>query len=262
MFSYVNAYPVIFSFYNFTVYFISNSACNLAIDIGFVLDASGRRGLYNFKRIKQFVALVSRSFSISRSRARVGVIVYGSTARMEFGLNSYTNSRNLNRAIKRLRYTRGSRKTGKALRIVVGGLFRRSRKKRVLILVTNGQSYDNVKIPSFQIHQAGIEVFAVGVGTRVRNSELSTIATDPRHIYMVNFKTLNGIARSIVRKACRGIEHCLSIVATFLIIQCISYGELRPEQKQCDLHCRGTGNAKVFGNFWKSMHRFQSLKFV
>lgn len=184
---------------------ISNSACNLAIDIGFVLDASGRRGLHNFRRIKQFVALISRSFSISRSRARVGVIVYGATARMEFGLSSYTNPRSLNRAIKSLRYTRGSRKTGKALKLVVEGLFRRSRKKRVLILVTNGQSYDSVKIPSFQIHQAGIEVFAVGVGTRVRNSELSTIATNARHIYMVNIKTLKGIAKSIVRKACRGI---------------------------------------------------------
>ena len=197
--------------------FLLNSACNLAIDIGFVLDASGRRGLYNFRRIKQFVSLISRSFSISRSRARVGIIVYGSTARMEFGLNSYTNSRSLNRAIKRLRYTRGSRKTGKALRLVVGGLFRRSRKKRVLILVTNGQSYDSVKIPSFQIHQAGIEVFAVGVGTRVRNSELSAIATNPRHIYMVNFKTLNGIAKSIVRKACRGIEHCLFLLLHLLL---------------------------------------------
>lgn len=136
----------------------------------------------------------------------MGIIVYGSTARMELGLNSYTNSGSLNRAIKRLRYTRGSRKTGKALRLVVGGLFRRSRKKRVLIVVTNGQSYDSVRVQSLQIHQAGIEVFAVGVGTRVRNSELSTIATDPRHIYMVNFKSLNGIAKSIIRKACRGIQ--------------------------------------------------------
>ena len=235
------------------MYLISHSACNLAIDIAFVLDASGRRGLYNFRRIRQFVALISRSFSISRSRARVGVIVYGSTARMEFGLNSYTNSRSLNRAIKRLRYTRGSRKTGKALRLVFEGLFRRSRKKRVLILVTNGQSYDSVKIPSSQIHQAGIEVFAVGVGTRVRNSELSAIATDPRHIYMVNFKTLNDIAKSIVRKACRGIEHCLFIVAIFSTTRYIPYSELGSEQGNATCS-KGEPSqyilpSVVFGNF-------------
>lgn len=131
--------------------------------------------------------------------------MYGSAARIQFGLNSYTNPRSLNRAIKRLRYTRGSRRTGKALQLVVGGLFRRSRKKRVLIVLTNGPAYDSVRIPSLQIHRAGIEVFAVGLGTRVRNSELSAIATDPRHIYMVNFKSLNGIAKNIVRKACKGI---------------------------------------------------------
>ena len=192
---------ILIAYYNF--FFIS--ACNLAIDIGFVLDASGRRARYNFRRIKRFVGLIARSFSISRSRARVGVIVYGSTARMQFGLNSYTNPRSLNRAIKGLRYTRGSRRTGKALQLVVGGLFRRGRKKRVLIVLSTGPAYDSVRIPSLQIHRAGIEVFAVGVGTRVRNRELSAIATDPHHIYMVNFKALNGIAKSIVRKACKGV---------------------------------------------------------
>lgn len=185
--------------------FLFPPACNLAIDIGFVLDASGRVGHNNFRRIKKFVELVSRSFSISRSRARVGVIVYGSSARMQFGLNWYTNPRRLNRAIRRMRYTRGSRRTGKALQLAVGALFRRSRRKRVLITVMSGPSYDSVKIPSLQIHRAGIEVFAVGVTTRVRNQELRAIATDSRHIYMVNFNSLYGIVKSIVRKACRGI---------------------------------------------------------
>ena len=135
--------------------------------------------------------------------------MYGSNAYVQFGLNSYTNPRSLNRAIKRLRYTRGARRTGKALQLVVRGLFRRSRKKKVLIVVTNGPTYDSVRIPSLQVHRSGIEVFAVGVGTRVRNSELSAIATDVHHIYMVNFKSLYGIAKSIVRKACKGIKHCL-----------------------------------------------------
>ena len=185
--------------------FFSYPACNLAIDIGFVLDASGRVGRNNFRRMKQFVALISRSFSISRSRARVGVIVYGSSPRMQFGLNWYKNSRRLNRAIKRMRYTRGSRRTGKALQLAVGALFRRSRRKRVLITVTSGPSYDSVRIPSLQIHRAGIEVFAIGVTNRARNRELKAMATDPRHIYRVNFNSLNSIAKSIVRKACRGI---------------------------------------------------------
>lgn len=182
----------------FKLPFLFPPACNLAIDIGFVLDASGRVGHNNFRRIKKFVELVSRSFSISRSRARVGVIVYGSSARMQFGLNWYTNPH-------RLRYTRGSRRTGKALQLAVGALFRRSRRKRVLITVMSGPSYDSVKIPSLQIHRAGIEVFAVGVTTQVRNQELRAIATDSRHIYMVNFNSLYGIVKSIVRKACRGI---------------------------------------------------------
>jgi len=180
------------------------SACSLSIDIGFVLDSSGRIARRGFARIKQFVRLLSRSFRISQSRGRVGIVVYGSYPRLEFGLNRYTNRRSLDRAIRRLRYMRGSRRTGKALRLALSGLFRRSRKKRVLIFVTSGQATDGVSVPSLQIHQAGIETFAIGVGTRTRNRELSAIATDARHVYMVTVKTLNSIIKSIVRKACKG----------------------------------------------------------
>ena len=73
-------------------------------------------------------------------------------------------------------------------------------------MVTTGQSADSIRVPTLQLHRAGIEVFAVGVGTRVRNSELGTIATGPRHIYMVTFKTINSAVKSITRKACKGIR--------------------------------------------------------
>ena len=100
---------------------------------------------------------------------------------------------------------RGSRRTGRALQLALSRLFRRSRKKRVLIFVSSGRSDDSVRIPSLRIHQARIETFAIGVGSGVRNRELSSIATDARHTYMVTSKTLNGIVKSIIRKACKGI---------------------------------------------------------
>lgn len=134
----------------------------------------------------------------------MGVIVYGSYPRLEFGLNRYTNVRSLDRAIKRLRYIRGSRRSGRALKLALNGLFRHSRKKRVMIFLTSGRAGDSVRVPSLKIHRAGIETFAIGVGTRFSHRELSAIATDARHTYMVNFKTLNGIVKGIVRKACKG----------------------------------------------------------
>lgn len=132
--------------------------------------------------------------------------MYGSYPRLEFGLNHYSSARSLDQAIKRLRYIRGSRRTGKALGLALGGLFRRSGKKRVLIFLTNGPASDSVRVPSLQIHRAGIETFAIGIGTRSSNSELSAIATDARHTYMVTFKKLKSIVKSIIRKACKGIS--------------------------------------------------------
>ena len=180
------------------------------------MDTSGRLGRRGFRRMKEFVRLLSRSFSISPSRARVAVVVYGSNPRLEFSLNRYTNLRSLDRAINRLRYMRGSRRTGRALQFALSRLFRRSRKKRVLVFLTSGQATDSVRVPSLQIHRARIETFAIGVGTRVRNRELSTIATDTRHIYMVTFKTLKNVIKSIVTKACKGIFQIMFTVNALL----------------------------------------------
>ena len=179
-------------------------ACSLSIDVGLVLDSSASVGRWGFGQIKQFARLIARSFAISQKFGRVGVIIYGSYPRVEFGLNRYFNARHLDRTIERLRLIGGLRRTGKALELALSGLFRGSRKKRVLIFVTNGPAADGIRLPSLRIHQSGIETFAIGIGSRSSHRELSAIATNARHTYMVTFRTLKSIVKSIVRKACKG----------------------------------------------------------
>ena len=186
--------------------FFSSIACSLSIDVGLVLDASAGVGRWGFSRIKHFARLIARSFTISQSYGRVGVIVFGSSPRMEFGLNRYFNVLHLDRTIERLRFIGGPRRSGKALELALNGLFRGSRKKKVMIFVTKGPAVDSVRLPSLRIHQSGIETFAIGIGSRTSNSELRAIATNARHTYMVTFKTLKSIVKSIVRQACKGIS--------------------------------------------------------
>ena len=168
------------------------------------MDASAGVGRWGFRQMKHFARLVARSFTISQSYGRVGVIVYGSYPRIEFGFNRYLKALNLDRTIEILRFIGGARRTGKALGLALNGLFRGSRKKRVLIFVTNGPAADSVRLPSLRIHQSGIEAFAIGIGSRTSNSELRAIATNARHTYIVTFKALKSIVKSVVRKACKG----------------------------------------------------------
>lgn len=197
-------------------------ACSLSIDVGLVLDSSARVGRWGFRQIKRFARLIARSFTISQKYGRVGVIVYGSYPRVEFGLNRYFNARYVDRTIERLRFIGGLRRTGKALEMALSGLFRGSRKKRVLVFVTNGPAADGIRLPSLRIHQSGIETFAIGIGSRSSHRELSAIATNARHTYMVTFRTLKSIVKSIVRKACKGnsLKPCMILQIEGNITSC------------------------------------------
>ena len=61
--------------------------CHARVDLGFVVEASAsleKHGKGNFRRILDFVEITIRKFSISRSKARVGVVTYGAKTDLVF----------------------------------------------------------------------------------------------------------------------------------------------------------------------------------
>ena len=192
--------------FRFSLLFV---VCQARVDLAFVIDGSGsieKSGRGNFKRCLRFVSTLVASFSVSQKFTRVGVIVYSTRARLVLG---FRKSRDAGRAIStidKIRYPGGGTRTGAALRLARGRLFarRRSNRKRVLIVLTDGRSQDGVSRPSSALRRQGVELFAIGVGRRYNVRQLRTIASSRRHVFSSGFRNLRSIARIIKTKACRG----------------------------------------------------------
>lgn len=148
---------------------------------------------------------MARVFTISRSYTRFAIVLYSSRPSTMFGFNRYTNRRSLLRAIGRIRYTGGGTKTGFALTYTYQRVLRFSRRKgKVLIVMTDGRSYDNVLRPALRIRGRGIRILSFGVGKRFSMGQLLQMSANRRNVFTADFKNLGSAVRSLKRRACAG----------------------------------------------------------
>ncbi|XP_044193615.1 collagen alpha-1(XII) chain-like [Thunnus albacares] len=78
--------------------------------------------------------------------------------------------------------------TGRALSHIQYDLFQpnkgmRSDSQKILILITDGESQDDVSLDSQRLRDDGIEIYTIGV-KNVNETQLRTIASDPDEIHM------------------------------------------------------------------------------
>ena len=150
---------------------------------------------------------MARVFTISRSYTRFAVVLYSSRPSKIFGFNRYLDQRSLLRAIGRIRYTGGGTKTGYALTYTYQRLLRYSRRKnKVLIVMTDGRSYDKVQPPASFIRRRGIRILTLGVGKRYSMRQLIQMSSNRRDVFTADFKSLGSVVKIIKRRACKGNE--------------------------------------------------------
>ncbi|CAH1254029.1 COL6A3 [Branchiostoma lanceolatum] len=177
--------------------------CRTPLDIILLLDGSGSVGAYNFEKVKQFSQKMVETFDIGPLATQIGVIQYSSRVRQEFSMNSFQSRDALSNAIDDIRYLRGGTLTGRAIRYVSRYGFARSDGARpgvakVLIVVTDGISYDNVAQPAYQARQKGILVYAIGV-SGYDLAQLEQIASNNRTLAVVdNFNLLDSLRNSLL----------------------------------------------------------------
>lgn len=174
------------------------------MDLGFIVDSSGSVGRANFIRSLNFIKNLVSSFVLSPRNSRVGILVYSHRVVPVFSFSQYKSLRGVLRAIDRVKYIGGGTKTGRALSYSRRYLFARSNRRKVLILLTDGKSYDRVGKPAAVLRNMGVQVFAVGVGKRISMKQLIQIASNRRHIFTADFRNLGSFVRAIKQKACKG----------------------------------------------------------
>lgn len=134
-----------------------SKTCWNSADIGFVIDGSSSVGTGNFRTVLQFVANISKEFEISETDTRVGAVQYTYEQRLEFGFDDYHTKSDILNAIKRVGYWSGGTSTGAAINYALEQLFKKSKpnKRKLMILITDGRSYDDVRIPAMVAHHKG-----------------------------------------------------------------------------------------------------------
>jgi collagen type VI alpha len=180
--------------------------CGAQADIVFVVDASGSVQASNFQITLQFLQSVVNSFTIGPNDVLVGVVKYDNNAYVEFPLNRHTNKAALLNAIKNIRYTSGGTATGKAITQMVGEFVpSKGDRPKVInlgIVVTDGNSGDNVKSAAQTAKAKGITMFAIGVGPNINQQQLVDIASPGNVFNAKNFQGLSQIRAALTKKAC------------------------------------------------------------
>ncbi|XP_053919543.1 vitrin isoform X3 [Cuculus canorus] len=185
---------------------VCSKTCLNSADIGFVIDGSSSVGTSNFRTVLQFVANISKEFEISDTDTRIGAVQYTYEQRLEFSFDKYSTKQDVLSAIKRISYWSGGTSTGAAITYALEELFSKSKpnKRKIMILITDGRSYDDVRVPALAAHQNGVIAYSIGVAWAAQD-ELEAIATDPdkEHSFFVDeFDNLYHFVNEIIRNIC------------------------------------------------------------
>ncbi|KAK3096747.1 hypothetical protein FSP39_002868, partial [Pinctada imbricata] len=223
-------------------------------EIYFVLDSSSSIWPINFQKQLSFVNDMIDYFEIdnTKSRIRVGVVVYSTTIKNVIALNSKRTRDQIKRQINETKYLSGRTNTSDAISFVREYGFRkdvvRKGAVKIAIVMTDGISRNPnaTQRESDLSKAAGIHLFAIGIGDKVDKTELETIANDPDDKYVFKVENFGGLGT---------IKELLAISA------CAVIPDMPQNIKRCDIQSQadimfiydafslGARKSEMIGNF-------------
>ncbi|RXN05227.1 collagen alpha-1(XIV) chain-like protein [Labeo rohita] len=153
-------------------------------DIMILVDGSWSIGRLNFKTVRIFLGLFVRAFAVGSEQTRIGL------------------------ALKSILENSFKAESGS-----------RSDVPKIVILITDGESQDDVLLPAQRLRDAGIELFAIGVKDADVN-ELRAIASPPEetHVYNVDdFSFMLDIMEKLTRSVCERISELNGLALTYIL---------------------------------------------
>ncbi|XP_015995740.2 collagen alpha-4(VI) chain isoform X4 [Rousettus aegyptiacus] len=192
-------------------------ACREAVlaDIVFLVDSSTSIGPQNFQKVKNFLHSVVLGLDISSDQVRVGLAQYNDNIYPAFQLNQYPLKSVVLEHIQNLPYRTGGTNTGNALEFIrtnylteAAGSRAKDRVPQIVILVTDGESNDEVQEAADRLKEDGVVVYVVGVNVQ-DVQELQKIASEPFEKFLFNtenFNILQDVSGGILQTLCSAVE--------------------------------------------------------
>merc|ERR1719419_415314 len=182
------------------------------IDLVLLIDGSKSVRPQNFELVKKFVNQVVDSLDVSAHGTGVGLVQYSSRVRTEFPLNMYHTADEIKAAVMKVDYMEKGTMTGLALKHMLENSFSETEGARpasrniprIGLVFTDGRSQDVITEFAKKAKEAGITMYAVGVGKAVED-ELREIASEPveKHFYYTtDFTAISTIAENLKLNVC------------------------------------------------------------
>ena len=191
--------------------------CNKAVDLVFLVDASGSVGPKHFAVMLSFLQTTVSYFHIAPHGTRVGIATFSDTPIIYINLNDHINKSTLMADIGNITYVHGSTNTDLAIRTMYTAMFTRQAGERpnvpnLAVVITDGQSnYPNRTANAAAVAKnKGIVMFAVGIGSHVNEKEMNAISNHPRDKYQLNIESFDKLmnahtSQKLVNMICQGI---------------------------------------------------------
>ncbi|MBN3300660.1 VWA2 protein, partial [Amia calva] len=215
------------------------------LDLVFAIDASSNVGRHDFRQIKIFVKNVISQFDIDAELTQIGMVIYSDKPRTLFHLGHFDSDRKMKKSISLAPYLDGSAQTGVALKYVLKDTlsFKKGARPdvhKVVVVITDGQSTDDVIPFSHQLRQNGVTVISIGPGA-AQSQRLLTIADSPRFMILVpSYEHLKHYATNLVRKICEDSRASANVCQPN---PCLNGGVCLQRNKSYSCECYGWGGA-------------------
>lgn len=185
-------------------------------DIVFLVDGSSSIGIANFQEVRLFLRSVASGLDIGPDKVRIGLAQYSHEPYQEFLLKDHTNKTSLLAALDTFPYRTGGTETGKAIDFIRTEYFTKEAGSRadqqvpqIAVILTDGDSADEVVAPAQSLRKRGVIVFAIGVGD-ANQDELESMANRPpnRFVFTIdNFQALQRLTEGLLQTVCMSVEN-------------------------------------------------------
>uniref|UniRef100_A0A096LQ35 Matrilin-1 n=1 Tax=Poecilia formosa TaxID=48698 RepID=A0A096LQ35_POEFO len=187
-------------------------------DLVFIVDSSRSVRPSEFEQVKVFLTNVINGLNVGPNATRVGVVNYASRVKNEVSMKTHRTKIALVKAVSKIEPLSTGTMTGSAIQFALNVAFSEAEGARakspdvskVAIIVTDGRPQDNVKDVAQRARDAGIEIFAIGVG-RVDLTTLRQMASEPLddHVdYVESYSVIEKLTKKFQEAFCATSDLC------------------------------------------------------
>lgn len=155
--------------------------------------------------MKKFLNVMVSKFEIGKESVQVGVVQFSTDPQNEFALNTFYDTNQMSEAIDGMQQMEQNTYIGKALKYLSGQFSPprgRSNAPKVIVVITDGESQDEVAGPAKDLRDKGVTIYCIGV-VDANSEQLRNISGSPNNVYMErNFDALDALDKDLTLKIC------------------------------------------------------------